>query len=487
MNRGEWRQKLLDLKSWHADVDDDFVAEVNRAVIDVAYARLASEVPEALMPDTETVTLLADQTSTALGRTVSTTDDLYVLDLGPRATGSAIVVDGTWDGIMHIEVVRSNGDVLRFQCREFWLHDSQDAYDDHYLVSLDRPYIYTTDATLQFRIYQPYFYTKDTVTKLIDGRLFNTNRSLIRILPAGFARYANIEDYRGQSTQPVQVISRGPHFQMPAPNRTPTVGADPSENWATTQEAPGTFTYKYTYVWGRRAATWKAPGGFFDPMWESGPSPASAAYTVAAVGNDAVLLNGITNIDWQLKFDPNPATLRSGHSGWRKRIYRARTAVTSGGTTEANVEYPGVYFYLAEIDGDTTYYIDDGTAIPDYTRRLPESHGYWGWAAGPHQDQNYEIDLRVTRRPEQLQTDYDEPRVLPDFNDMLILLGLKYLSLLKKQPAEAADFEAQYTTRVERWQAREANPADFSVAIPWVPDYDTYYNQPYFYGRYSSN
>ena len=487
MNRGELRTIVLDRASWHADVDDDFVAEVNRAAIDPAISRLASEIPSAVIPDEETIRLLKDRTSTSLGRTLAATNDTRVMTFGLNSLSGAqpILTDGTWDG-MYLEITRSNGEILRYQARTFWLQGPGSAYANHYLVSLDRPWPHTSDTGLSFRLFQKFVYTRDDVTSIVDGRLWNSKRSTFRVLPAGFVRYNQVEDFRGTSNSTPALLSRWGVFQMPSPARAPSVVLDPKgSTWSTSQEAPGAFKYRYTYVWGRKTNV-SAPGGSYDPVWESAPSAESASITVPSIPSASVSVYGLPNVDWMQDFDPSPASLRSGRSGWRKRIYRARTSTIAGGTTEDSVEASGVYYYLAETDGDETEFVDDGTYIPDYTRRLPESHGYYSWAASPHTDEDCDLDLRVTRRPPKLGTDTDTPPIHPDFNDMLILLVLKYLCEMDNQPARAADYEAQYVERRSVFQAKESNPADYVPPEPWVPDFGIQHNFSYFYGEFRS-
>lgn len=488
MERKDWRQKLLDMTSWHADVDEDFVDEVNRSVLEPAYKRLASEVPEALIPDTETVTLLKDRTSTSMSRVTSATSDEYVMTLGTViGDGEAVAVDGTWDGIYHIEIYRDGvARPYRYQCREFWIQ-SQGQFAGQYLVSLDRPWNFPSDTGMTFRLYQPYFYTRDDVSKIQDGRLFANSRVLIRTLPAGFARYTASEDYLGQSVGPTRAISRWTHFQMPAPSKAPgTILSDKGGVWSTTMEPPGTFRYCYTYVWGRKTEDYLSPGGSYDPLWESAPSPESEAFTIDGLPSGAINVSGLPNIDWQQNFDPVSASLRNSHSGWRKRIYRARDSVVEEASTINNIEADGVFYFLAEIDGAEDFFEDDGTFIPEYARRLPESHGYWSWSSLPHQDDDYELDLRVTRRPAALQSDTDAPQVHPEFEPMLLELGLAYLYNLKSRPNDAKIHEDAYKDLVNQWRAQAANPADVVPAIPWVPDYVT---TPLWYypGRYTSS
>lgn len=483
MNRGEHASAAMDLESWHADVDDDFLAKLHRG-IDRSYRRVAGDVPEALIPDMEHIQVFQDETQTTLGRTLANTDDEYVLSFGAASLSGAqpIVIDGTWDGVMHLEITYGT-ETIRRRCREFWEHKVAGPYLDHYLVSLDRPINFSGQTGLSFRLFQPSFYLKSDVTKVLDGRLFNSNRAMVQPLPAGFIRESQFEDFKGESTGTPQAMARGAREQLPAPAKAPTATNASVTNWSDGQEAPGTFKYRYTYVWGRRSTERQSPRGTYDPMWESAPSPESNAYTVSAVGADAVLVTTV-NIAWQLDFDPNPTATRSGRSGLRKRIYRARTATTASGTTESNVEAPGVYFFLAEIADDAATYTDDGTAIPEYDRRLPESAGYWAWAFAPHQDQTYEMDLRVLRRPALLQVDTDTPSIDPQYEHLLTTLIRKELATISGDHPHAQALEADYLGFVSTYRMQAANSSAYIPPKPWLPDQTI---QPLYYGPYRNN
>lgn len=480
MNRAEHIQAALDLESWHVDTDDAFMDKVRRGV-DRAYRRICGDIPEALIPDQEHLQVFQDETQTTLGRTLANSDDEYVLDFGPVGLAGAqpIVVDGTWDGVMHLEITYGD-ETIRRRCREFWEHKVAGAYLNHYLVSLDRPINFTGQSGLSFRLYQPSVYPKSDVTRILDGRLYNVSRAIILPLPEGFFRHIQMEDYKGQSNGLPLALARGKKEQIPAPVKTPAISRAAVANWVDGQEAPGTFKYRYTYVWGKRATEHQSPRGSYDPMWESGPSPESAAVTVAAVGDDAVVVT-TTNIAWQLDFDPNPTSTRVGRSGLRKRIYRARTATTASGTSESNVEAPGVYFFLAEIADDGTTYTDDGSQIPEYDRRLPESAGNFAWSFAPHQNDTYEVDLRVLRKPTLLQVDTDVPNIDPQFENVLTTLIRKELAYISQDGPAAQAREAEYMAFLETYRANAANTAAYIPPKPWVPDYD---RQPLYYGPF---
>ena len=485
MNLGELRQKVADLRSRHIS-GDTFAAEFRRSVVAPALKQLASDVPEAFIPDEETIVIYKDYTSTSMNRTIAATADPYVLDLGPVSAPNAtpIVTDGTWDCIYYLEITDpSTGDLIRRRCREFFV--SGPPGNQYAYVSIDRPWRNSTDKDLEFRLYQPYFYTRDDVTAVVDGRVYDSTQQTLFTVPAGAMRIFAQEDYNGTVTGRPERLSRWGHEQIPAPNRAPvgtTPGGDPPAPWLG-PEPPGTFKYRYTYVWGKKDSDLTAPGGKADPMLESSPSPESNAVTMADATR-VVLLSNLVNIDYIQNFDPAALSLRNGHSGWRKRIYRARSAIVPALGMQNNIEYPeDVYFFLDEVDGAITTYTDNGTVTPDYARRMPEPHGYFRWALHPHQNDTYTVDFRIYRRPQPLLNDSDAPQVHPDFEDMLLLLCLKYSAMLDKQPAEAQEYERQFLDKLAKWRGKDANPSAVIVPVPWtMVDYADWYR----YGPFKS-
>lgn len=484
MNLGEIRQKVADLRSRHI-AGDTFAKEFRRSVVAPALKQLSSMVPEAFIPDEEAIVIYQDYTSTTMNRTLDATKDVYVLSFGLAALPDATTIDttGVWDCIYHLEITLPNGQLVRRRCREFFI----DVPTGLAMVSIDRPWRNTTDTGLSFRMYQPYFFTRDDVTAIVDGRVYDSTQQVLFTVPAGAMRVFQQEDFNGTVSGRPERLSRWGHEQIPAPNRTPTavlVGGEPATPWLG-PEPPGTFKYRYTYVWGKKDSDVKAPGGEYDPMLESSPSPETDAIVMTGTAS-AIEVRSLVNIDYVQNFDPEPAAsyLRNGHSGWRKRIYRARSAIVTAVGMKNDIEYPeDVFFFLAEVDGTTTTFLDDGTKTPDYNRRLPEPHGYFRWALHPHQNDNYTVDFRVYRRPLPLLNDNDAPQVHPDFEDMLLLLCLKYAAMLDKQPAEAQDYQAQFESRVGEWRAKDANPASVIIPLPWtMVDYADWYR----YGPFKS-
>ena len=462
MNKKDWRDRLLTIRAWNADTTKNFSSELDD-VLNLALQRIASDVPGAVIPDTDYVVVNKDYTQTDFGRGVSTTTDTLVLSFGPSGALNP-AIDGTWDGIYHIEFVDSKNVWHRRQCREFWFKTAgvqPSPYDNHYLVSLDRPIqAGITLTNVSFRLHQPEFFFSDDVMELVDGGIHDPNISQIICLPQAFASYMEHDNVRGNVIGRPEYCARGRHFQLDAPVKVITTTT--SQNAWAGPEPLGSFEYCFTYCWGKRDLEFTSANGTAIPMWESAPSPISATATTAL--NSIIL--ALPEIDWQLNFGDN-TTLRYSRSGIYKRIYRRRIT-TGAGPSHTSIEAGSIFQYLADVDGVTTTYTDDGSVIPDYYRRLPESHGYYAYSFYPHQDERYEVNFRVRRRPEKLVNDYDAPPVHPDCHDALIELGLYYLCLMDRQMDEATSHLKLYLDlHLPKLKAMYANPARLVPGLPW--------------------
>lgn len=469
MNRKEWRGKALSRLAWNADIDADTLLEMNDRLND-ALKKVAGDCPQAVVPDVESVLLLADKTGTALERTASATTDKWVLTLGPTATGGAIVVNGTWDGRFHIEVTDPTGGLHRRQCREFWKETviGGDGVERYY-VSLDRPWRNTTDTEMVFRLHQPEFFFRDDVMEVLDGAIWGETRTRLVELPEDFMRHYQEQDFRGNANSRPQYLVRGRHFQMESPVTKIKVVQSGEQNPWVGPYPIGTWRFAYTYVWGRKDDEYLAPGGSFDPLWESAPSPLSDALTISNGAAGRAELSGIPNIDFMQDFDPS-AGLRKGRTGWRKRIYVWTDAVDIAGAFVDEVEALSVGLFLAEVEGNVATYSWDGSVIPDYKRRLPESQGYYAHKMVPHQDAIYEIDFRVRRRPGKLATEYDAPPLHPDSEEALVVLAASMLSEMDKQFEKAAYYRGLYeNTELPKLQRRWGSSAKMILAAPWLP------------------
>ena len=460
---GRIRSLALSLRSWNSS-GATFNGRVRDAV-NAALQRISGDVPEAFIPSEEHVVLLApvNGSDAAVDILFQATADPWVLEITDR-TGGALgtsvlrtgrrVVDGSWDGLMHIEVALPNAVNSaegRRQSREWWVLSTS----ARYYVSLDRQWRNAVDANMTGRIYMREFFTRADVTKILDPvNLWSANRSQMWSLSTSTAHRVQIQDFRRESTGPPNDWWRTRQFQMPTPTEPPTATAaapqptGPNLPWVGPLPE-GDFNFVYTYVWGRRDVEWQSGGnsGIRDPVWESAPSPEMAAVFSHAAGSNAgrgIILQA-PNIDAIQNFFTAGGTLgatRHGRSGFRIRFYARRATIRAGtGAVEfRSVETNERYYLLAEIDptdsvtiGDApavTYYVAyswDGSQIPDITRQLVHSQGYYAYETSPHQDMRYELDMRCLRRPTDLVDDQDTAPIQPDAWTIFLELVLYYL------------------------------------------------------------
>jgi|TARA_R110000744_G_scaffold43517_3_gene97556 hypothetical protein len=196
-----------------------------------------------------------------------------------------------------------------------------------------------------------------------------------------------------------------------------------------------------------------AANRYREPRYESAPSPESDKVKIEVVkqveGSDAaaaVKLH-IPNIEYALGFMVKGASFsrQSLHqSGIHVRIYRKRiSADFTGYDTIANpmataagdialntMDIPNAFFLLAEFRLDETnkgVFYDNGEIIPDYSRRLRDTHGYQTFGLYPVPDKRYLVDLRCLRRPDDLEDDSDTPLIHAEATNVLISRALVYL------------------------------------------------------------
>lgn len=469
---GALRARLFNFRAWDSTgttLDNRVVQAMNTAL-----ERISGDVPEAVVPDDEHVVLQKDVVGddASVQARVSPTSDTRVLKFvdpnGVALTPSSPWVPdvtGTFDGIMHIEVVDTNGQVHRRQCREFWLLSGASA---GYYVSLDRPWD-AAGTAFSFRLHQPEFFVCDDVTRVLEpARLYNETRQQVWAIDTGGAYRQDMVDYRGEDKGQPFRLWRDRHFQIPAPSSAPTIVQDDKVPWVG-PEWEGTFRFCYTYVWGRRDLEWqKAPGGIRDPQWESAPSPVSTA-VISSASPGAVIQLSATNIDAMMDFGTT-GTLRFGRSGLRIRVYVARDAVdttTSYGTGFERVETNGKFYLLDEFEPTDANYEWDGSVIPDYQRQLKHSTGYYAYQVFPHQDERYELDLRVQRLPKKLQDDQDTPPIQRDAVPSYIELCLYYMCLMDGVDQTGANIHlSRYNELARHFRKRYANPGGAVDPMP---------------------
>lgn len=468
MNRIEIRSRLKTLMSRTVpDTDVDFNSRLNQC-IDLANKRISDEVPHAVIPDFDTVFLLQEYNTgdfaTGGGPLVSSTADPYVVDFGPGYLAGTFVTttDGTWDGIYWIQITMADGTKFVRQTREWWSTTDIAGLIDHQYASLVHPLPPTvTFTTAVVKIYQPYVYLGQDVTEIKEGTLFDSAGITLQELPEGFARDTGWLDNQPivNKGRPV-ALARSIHFQLDAPNRKPVVTTPDILGDNFTPEARGTFTYRYTYAWGKRNASIPTEAGTLYPQWESSPSPESDPATTVGLS----LQVSLVDIDWEIGFD-TAGTLRQTHSGLVKRIYRARSTATTG-VVQA-IESPVVYQFIAEVDGNVTSWVDNGSHIPEYYSRLPEISGYYAWRSVPAQDKQYQMQLRCNRRARELANDYDALKVSPECIDAFLFMCLHYMSFYDDNPQQAQYWYQLAEEQIGRFRARHANPMTVIPAATW--------------------
>ena len=479
---GSLRRRLLEFRAW--DSSGTTFNDRVRESLNFALDRLAGDVPEALIPDEEHIVLYKDidsadtAVSARVSRVASYTRVLSFMDTAGTPVGASSLtawrptVDGTWDGIMHMEITDGDGVVHRRQCREWWNDGNA------YYVTLDRPWRDDSsgDTSMAFRIYQPEFFVSDDVMEVLEpARIYDSTKQQVWAIDTAGAYRQDMVDFQGDSLGRPYRFWRGRHFQVPAPHEPPQVefssrvlGKGAASSWAG-PVAEGEFQFCYTYVWGRRDEEWQdAPSGIRDPQWESAPSPVSESVDHAKIASSYSIKIRPTNIDAMLGYGDSTKTDYS-RSGLRIRIYVARLSVNEGSkaATFDQVESSGKFYLLTEIEPTAELYTWDGSVTPDYHRSLKHSTGYYAHKVYPHQDARYELDLRVLRLPRKFTSDQDTAPIQRDSVPALLELSLYYLCLQDGVDQQGAELHLnRYSELVKRYRMRYANPGRIVEPVP---------------------
>jgi len=434
MNKGDIRTRVLEQVDWNPSQSADFKNKVDR-LINRAYQTLSLQAPFLFFEEEARIITQVDVTSDASDSLdvlrVNSTDS-YVLERtyfsNSATTPQAWQADGTWDG-RHLEVTKSDGTVVRRQIREIWTTETPAGGITTYVtrLTIDRPWPNTTDTGMTYRVFTPEYDLPADVVELRSARLWDSTHYALSVQTQAEMERFEYVDYQGEETGRPTNIFRGRHKQIDAPTEAPGVVVHRSSAGWEGPEPAGKFDYCYTYVWGNRPADLLAPSGNYEPRWESAPSPISAQ--IEHSGSPTQTINIATpNIDQQLNFyaehDGNQVVfpVRTQRSGLRKRIYIRRYSQIGiqGITTPVPIETGEIFYLLTEIPGHQTSYHHNGSVIPDYFRRLKTTHGYQSIRFWPMPDDDYELDLRILRRPQPLIADTDAPRIHPEAIDALI-------------------------------------------------------------------
>lgn len=460
MNRADIREAAAFERSMIVNPNDTEKIKRLNTLIDLATRRFAAEHAEAFVPDVEYIVLLPDMTDKTVKRTVATTADTRVLQFSGAFDGVTYPTNGSWDGLYHVEVVEADGTIHRYQCLEFWI-DTDLVGTQFYRVSLARPVDFAGSG-LAWRLHMPAFWLHSDVARINQGQLYLDAPGQTLPLPRDHFVATRRTDFRGgQNSQPLYYW-RDQHYQVPAPSRVPNINVTAGVIAVWGPEPIGQFEYCFTYCWGHRDRERLAPGGYQEPVWESAPSPVSAVAAPAVTSTVEVTL---PDIAWMTDFNV-AGTLRQGHSGLYKRLYRRR--LTTGTTpSHGSIEAPNVFQHLTFVDDTVTLFVDDGSIIPDYYRRLPEAQGYYAWNPWPHQDKRYELDLWVQRTPGALANDSDAPKIHASHLPMFVALVASFFAKEDNDPAGQTRHEKEYMDLAKAYEQQQGNPSRYVPPRPW--------------------
>jgi hypothetical protein len=477
---------------WNPDRSTSFLAKIDR-MINRAYQHLSLEAPFLFFEDECRIltqqdksngTSSTDRLRPCTTAEVGENDKLVLYREYSGSTSPPPLPDGwtewkfdhTWDGRL-IELERTSGEVLRRRAREFWtttiqVDNNQGGvkYVTREFVSLDHEWPLLTETGLKYRIFTPEYELPADVVELRSARFWNDVRDDISVVNQYDMERYEYTDFRGEEVGRPTMLFRGRHHQIDAPFKKPAtklmrgsdVAGHPVGMW-TGPDNIGSFQYCYTYVWGKREKELKAPsaagtgdaGTFgFEPKWESAPSPVSNIVHMNPTNSfgsstSQVIKIDFPNIDDRLlfgqKMDAGTSVdrIRTGHSGYNIRIYVRRldlqmTPNTTGNAEVTDGQKDSPFYFLDEINGDSIVYLHKGQKIPDYYRRLKETHGYQTIRFHPMPDNFYEIDCRVLRRPQKLVVDTDAPRLHEEACEVLIQMACAYLYEMQGQMDAAA-------------------------------------------------
>jgi len=230
-----------------------------------------------------------------------------------------------------------------------------------------------------------------------------------------------------------------------------------------------------------------AANRYREPRYESSPSPVSSKITVTEIDfNDAYTVTRypsvkivLPNIEYALGF-LGEITPLSGPLGTRKslhqsgihvRIYRRRLSANFDNystvqygvplsktvTGLQKLDIPSAFFLLAETRLDEVnngIFYDNGEILPDYSRRLRDTHGYQTFACYPRPDKRYVLDIRCLRRPTKLVDDEDAPRIHAEATNVLIQRAMILLYENMGEMAKAQYCDLRYQQELQTLSKR---------------------------------
>lgn len=448
----------------------------------------------------------------------------FETDLAIGTTDAVVwKTDRTWDG-RNIDLINPTTKAVVHRTRIRSVADASaglvPTWGTGYRVTIESPLDWEThgEGPFEYKVYTPIYWLQDDVIEWKSGRVLGESyRSPLRIIGQRRAEQLALmesSDDFSAGTIPLYIYRRH-HYQLPGPNTAPTVseaGTGSTARWYG-PEPPGEFQYVFTYCWGKRNREYQSPNlGYFnstanlfdtehatpdsrhalarrsEPLWESAPSPLSDRHTTASLQAIAAI-GGVRlqfpNIGYQqglfafgngsLQDQATFHRFGDGLSGWFIRVYRRR--YTADFTNYDELGGPNLTFgvksgdllmldihdkfeLLAELPGDIGAWVDQGTHIPDISRPLRDVHGYQGIRFFPTPDAEYDIGVRVIRRPHRLISDQDAPLIHAEAKDLIIYKALTYVYEHIKQPGNKAQAEADYqdTLKTHRKASGDLRP-----------------------------
>lgn len=387
---------------------------VNRSLLE-----LAKDVPFLFEEALIQTPVYKDIVPVVTSDTFETTLDPWVLRMtvpvDPANTTTPWEEDVDWDG----RPVQLKGpDDVQWRLRtirEAWTATNAQGVVYRY-ISLTQPYPRTAQVTdIDWKVFAHVLRLPSNVVKVKSAHMLRDGVSY----PLGFQLQGSAE--AGARIRPGQQLPAGqprrlfgrPPRHLDAPAYTPTVSINAQAVWLN-ERPPGKFEYCYTYVWGR-GEPWDSTGGpttnalqTLDPLrqvpWLESP-PSGVTDEAEPTGGVGTISISLPNHDRMLGFN-DPATLRYGRTGLRKRIYVRRLTDPSG-----LVEIQENFYLLDEVEGDVTTYGDNGSKLPDLGAPLRANHLFQHLEMYPPPDQRYDLMLRVTLAPPRLENESASPHL----------------------------------------------------------------------------
>lgn len=498
---------------------------LEQAVLDAPFLFYEDSVRFRTQPSVEPTLVLDGLTVITDTTPANTPENPWVLTTTLDRSTSGVVAwknDRTWDG-RWLDIMDTSGNVLhrtRIQSVSFYNNGANDLVK----VAITTPIDHETHGTgpFKYRVYTPVYWVRDDVIEVRNARLLTDDtRQSLSFITQEDAEYNSLvgDDSVDTEGTPSLIYRRG-NFTLPGPNTAPLAEiGDPAELTERWQgpEPPGKFSYRITFTWGKRSSEYQSAGpGWWagpldnwtatgpgssgtdkawaedrskEPLWESAPSPISAEVTVSAPATTSTTVGAVKltlpNIEYMLGYllagTTSAATAferaSTGLSGWHVRVYRRRhTEDFTNYTGFGNNQLGQSIDSLVKLDIDDSYYllaemaIDDinggviwdyGRILPDYRRKLRSVHGYQGIQMWPWPDAEYDVELRVLKRPERLTSGSDVPHIRSELQDLILTYAMSYLYGMIGDPAESMKSMRDYESQLAKARKRygDARPA----------------------------